>query len=167
MVKKLVLSILFSIALVACQKKQQADSIIHNAKVYSFDSEFSITQAIVIKDGIIIALGDNESILSKYSGKKINVNGRFIFPKFNLKLDSIRKIIINSIDNYNQETSLRTPISNQLKIYFKDYSPLEINQPASLNIVNLTKSPFHPIETWLHGEVIYNIHLSRNYPISF
>ena len=59
MVKKLVLSILFSIALVACQKKQQADSIIHNAKVYSFDSEFSITQAIVIKDGIIIALGDN------------------------------------------------------------------------------------------------------------
>ena len=71
MVKKLVLSILCSIALVACQNKQEADSIIYNATVYSFDSEFSITEAIVIKDGVIVALGDNESILSEYSGKKI------------------------------------------------------------------------------------------------
>jgi len=167
MVKKLILSILCSMVLLACQNKQEADTIIHNATIFSFDSEFSTVEAIVIKDGVILDLGDNQTMLANYSGKKINVNGRFIFPKFNLKLDSIRKVIVNSNPGYDQETCLKTPITTQLKTDFKDYSPLEINQPASLNIVNLTKTPFLPIETWQHGEVIYNIHLSKNYPISF
>ena len=39
---------------------QSADLVLYNGKVITVDSAFSIRQAIVVKDGRIVAVGGNE-----------------------------------------------------------------------------------------------------------
>ncbi|MDP2387356.1 MAG: amidohydrolase [Bacteroidota bacterium] len=63
--------------------KQKADLIIHNAVVYTLDSDFSITDAIAIKDDKILATGNFEELLSLYDAtEKTDVHGKFIYPGF-------------------------------------------------------------------------------------
>ncbi|TAL61929.1 MAG: amidohydrolase [Bacteroidetes bacterium] len=61
-------------------QKEKADLIVHNAVVYTVDSTFSITESFAIKDGKIIAVGKNDSILAKYDGQKLDAQGKAIFP---------------------------------------------------------------------------------------
>lgn len=68
--------------LVACSSKQDADLIIHHAKVYTVDEKFSVVEAFVVKDGKIIDLGKSEDMLKLYSGKKIDAGGKAIYPGF-------------------------------------------------------------------------------------
>lgn len=68
--------------LVACSSKQDADLIIHHAKVYTVDEKFSVVEAFVVKDGKIIDLGRSEDMLKLYSGKKIDAGGKAIYPGF-------------------------------------------------------------------------------------
>jgi predicted amidohydrolase YtcJ len=57
------------LALIACNKKEQADLIITHARIYSCDSAFSIYEAMAIRDGKILALGTNAEIKSRYKTK--------------------------------------------------------------------------------------------------
>ena len=78
----LILSLFFFIS---CEnkKKEKADLILYNAKIYSVDSLFTIYQALAVKDGKIIALNASDSILNKYDAAEINdLEGKFIFPGF-------------------------------------------------------------------------------------
>lgn len=68
--------------LVACSSKQDADLIIHHAKVYTVDEKFSVVEAFVVKDGKIIDMGKSEDMLKLYSGKKIDAGGKAIYPGF-------------------------------------------------------------------------------------
>lgn len=69
--------------MIACTaQKEKADLIIHNAKVYTVDNEFTILEAFVVLDGKITAIGSNDEILGNYSGKKIDVQGKSVFPGF-------------------------------------------------------------------------------------
>jgi predicted amidohydrolase YtcJ len=71
--------ILFS----CCQSKQPADLIVHNGKVYTVDSAFTIATAFAVKDGKIVAIGKNEEILNTYkSDSVIDAQGRAIYPGF-------------------------------------------------------------------------------------
>lgn len=79
--KKFFLFALFPF-LVACSSKQDADLIIHHAKVYTVDEKFSVVEAFVVKDGKIIDLGKSEDMLKLYSGKKIDAGGKAIYPGF-------------------------------------------------------------------------------------
>ncbi|MES2873908.1 MAG: amidohydrolase [Bacteroidota bacterium] len=79
--KKFFLFALFPF-LVACSSKQDADLIIHHAKVYTVDEKFSVVEAFVVKDGKIIDLGRSEDMLKLYSGKKIDAGGKAIYPGF-------------------------------------------------------------------------------------
>jgi predicted amidohydrolase YtcJ len=62
--------------------KEKADLIIHNAVIYTVDSAFSTTESFAIKDGKIIAVGSNDSILRKYDGELLDAQGNAVYPGF-------------------------------------------------------------------------------------
>lgn len=68
---------------VSCQSKIKADLIIHNARIYTVDSAFSITEAMAVKGGKILATGKNEDILARYEAKETtDAGGKAVFPGF-------------------------------------------------------------------------------------
>ncbi len=72
------LSIVF---LFSCQSKKHASLILHHGKIYTSDSLFTIKEAMAIKDGKILALGNNEEILNAYrSDSMIDLQGKFVYP---------------------------------------------------------------------------------------
>ncbi len=68
--------------LFACSspRKEKADLIVHNAVIYTVDSSFSTAESFAVKDGKIIAVGKNDSILAKYDGEKFDAQGKAVFP---------------------------------------------------------------------------------------
>ena len=81
--KKICLLISLATLLSCHNNKQQTDCIIYNAVIYTVDSAFSVTQAIVIKDGKIVATGKSDDILRNYDAVDIiNAEGKFIYPGF-------------------------------------------------------------------------------------
>ena len=77
--------ILFSAFLFSCSSekpKEKVDLIVHSAVVYTVDSVFSSVESFAIKDGKIVAVGENDSILAKYDGEKLDAKGKAVFPGF-------------------------------------------------------------------------------------
>lgn len=63
--------------------KTSADLLVYNATIYTVDSAFSTTEALLIKDGKILATGDTSSLLKLYDPKeKLDAKGQFIYPGF-------------------------------------------------------------------------------------
>ncbi len=61
--------------------KIEADLILTNGKVYTVNAEFSIAEAIAIKDHRILAVGSSEEINRKYtSGEVRDLEGAFVYP---------------------------------------------------------------------------------------
>ncbi|MEP7238864.1 MAG: amidohydrolase [Ferruginibacter sp.] len=78
----LILPFLFLIS--SCKFRQKADLIIHHAKIYTVDDNFSMAEAMAVRDGKIIAIGKNEDILKQYeSGSITDAGGKAVFPGFN------------------------------------------------------------------------------------
>ena len=77
---------LFALAIIsgcASTNKENADQIIHNAKIYTVDNKFSVVQAMAVKDGKILALGTDKEILEKYSSDRIyNAYEKPVYPGF-------------------------------------------------------------------------------------
>lgn len=70
-------------ALFACQNILEADLIVHNAKIYTVDSVFSIAEAMAIKDGKILEVGPDNQIKNKYRAKsEYDAKLQTIFPGF-------------------------------------------------------------------------------------
>jgi predicted amidohydrolase YtcJ len=67
----------------ACTNTNTVDLLIHNAKIYTADSNFSVAEAVAIKEGKIIATGTSENLLATYKSKEtINADGLFVYPGF-------------------------------------------------------------------------------------
>ncbi|MEM9051338.1 MAG: amidohydrolase [Bacteroidota bacterium] len=67
----------------SCILTEEADLVVHNATIYSVDEEFSVHQAMAIKDGKIIELGAEREILNRYKYKeKYDARKKFIYPGF-------------------------------------------------------------------------------------
>lgn len=63
--------------------KETADLLIYNATIYTVDSAFSTAEAMLIKDGKILATGDTASLLKEFEVKeKMDAGGKFIYPGF-------------------------------------------------------------------------------------
>ena len=74
------ISLLF---LVSCSPKQKADLLVYNATIYTVDSSFSITEAMIVKDGKITAIGKLADLENQYEvNDKIDGGGKFIYPGF-------------------------------------------------------------------------------------
>jgi len=77
------LSILIVIlTIISCSKeKQQADSIVFNANIYTVNDAFGKAEAFAIKDGKFLEVGSSEDIKAKYiSDNSIDANGQTIVP---------------------------------------------------------------------------------------
>ncbi len=62
-------------------QKQEADLILSNGRIYTVDEEFSITEAIAIKDHRIVALGSSEEILKEFSANEVrDLDGAYVYP---------------------------------------------------------------------------------------
>lgn len=69
--------------LTGCYQSQEADLIIHNAKIYSCDEDFNIYTAMAIKDGKIVQLGPEREILNGYVCEQvIDAQLKPIYPGF-------------------------------------------------------------------------------------
>ncbi len=69
------------ILIVSCMFRQKVSIVVHHATIYTADTGFSIKQAMAIRDGKIIAIGNNEDILKDYDADEmIDAKGKFIYP---------------------------------------------------------------------------------------
>jgi predicted amidohydrolase YtcJ len=60
-----------------------ADLIVYNATIYTVDSTFSIVEAMVIKDGKIVATGNKADLQKNWQVKdSLDAGGKFIYPGF-------------------------------------------------------------------------------------
>lgn len=67
----------------SCKFRQKADLIVHHAKIYTANQNFDTVQAMVVRDGKIIALGNNDDILKEYEADEmLNAAGKFVYPGF-------------------------------------------------------------------------------------
>jgi len=82
--KKTGILLLSLAALYACKpSKTKADLLIHHARIYAVDSAFTVYEAMAVKDGKILELNSNESILDQYEAPQIvDVKGKPVFPGF-------------------------------------------------------------------------------------
>ncbi len=77
--------LVFSFLLFAssCKFRQKIPLLVHHAKIYTVDENFSVAEAMAIKDGKIMAIGTNDEILKTYEGKEeVNADGKIIYPGF-------------------------------------------------------------------------------------
>jgi predicted amidohydrolase YtcJ len=83
MSKTKALTLIITFIVGACNQKEHADLIVHNAKIYSVNERLEIFGALVVRDGKIVALGSEEEILGGYQSKFIvDAGGKPIFPGF-------------------------------------------------------------------------------------
>lgn len=81
--KKISILAFLAILLFSCQTKQEVEIIISNAKIYTVDQDFSMAEAMAIKDGKVVAIGDQETILSAYHAhENIDLGNRTVYPGF-------------------------------------------------------------------------------------
>src|SRR5688572_17083016 len=67
----------------AAVAQQPADLILHNGKIAVVDEAFSIHQAIVVKDGKVVAVGGNDLATGYRATRVVDLRGRLVIPGFN------------------------------------------------------------------------------------
>jgi len=81
--EKFKLLILSSFFLTGCYQGENADLIIHNAKIYACDAGFNVYEAMAIRDGKIIQMGPEREILNGYAcNNLVNAELQPIYPGF-------------------------------------------------------------------------------------
>lgn len=82
-IKKIFLLFFSIIALASCSTKKKADLLVYNATIYTVDSSFSTAEAMVIKDGKIVAVGKSPDLEKHYdANERLDAEGKFIYPGF-------------------------------------------------------------------------------------
>src|SRR4051812_21550639 len=67
----------------SCHNQQKADLILHNARIFTIDKAFTVAEALAVKDGKILAVGNEEDILKGFTAANIiNVQGNVVYPGF-------------------------------------------------------------------------------------
>lgn len=76
------LSLIFCVVQ-SCTTNHEVDTIVYNANVYTLDSNFTIAEAIAIRNGVFIEVGSTERLMNKYRAKNtIDADGKYIYPGF-------------------------------------------------------------------------------------
>ncbi|WP_430412208.1 amidohydrolase [Kordia sp.] len=79
--QKLTALLLLAFLCFSCSQREEVDTIIFNAIIYTVDTEFSKAEAFAVKDGKFVAVGNTNEILEKYEATKtIDVAGKAVFP---------------------------------------------------------------------------------------
>lgn len=82
--KPIVLFTIITVVMMSsCRSRQKADMLLYNGVIYTADSVFSVAEALVVKDGNIVAVGETEELKSLYEATETsNLNGHFVYPGF-------------------------------------------------------------------------------------
>lgn len=79
--KKLLFVFFFCGMLSSCEKKEEVDLLVVNAKVYTVDDDFSTAEAFAVKEGKFVAVGSSEELQEKYKAKEtIDAQGKAVYP---------------------------------------------------------------------------------------
>lgn len=71
------------IMLFSCHSKRKADLILHNGKVYTVNQNFTIAEAVVVRDGKILTVGTSSDILEEFeSANTVDLQGKAVYPGF-------------------------------------------------------------------------------------
>lgn len=62
--------------------REAADLILTNAVVYTLDSQYPWATALVIRDGLIVAVGNDRELLEEYEGRVLDLEGKMVLPGF-------------------------------------------------------------------------------------
>jgi predicted amidohydrolase YtcJ len=95
------------------EPKGPADLIVHNAKVVTVDAKFNVVKAVAVKDGRVLAIGDDEAVL-KLKGPKtrlIDAGGRTVLP-------GLYDSHVHSVDAAISELKQPIPVLKSLKDVF-------------------------------------------------
>ena len=79
----LLLTFILLLAITGCETKiERADVIVYNGKVITVDKDFTIAQALAVRDGRIVEVGTNEDILKlkDVGTKMIDLDGTVVVP---------------------------------------------------------------------------------------
>lgn len=72
-----------AILMLSCSDTKPADLLVYNATIYTVDSAFSTAEAMVVKDGKILATGTAAALRAKFeAAEALDAGGRFIYPGF-------------------------------------------------------------------------------------
>lgn len=75
--------LLGSIIIGSCHSQQEADLIITNTTIYTVDEEFSVQEAMAVKEGKILAVGTDRAIRQAYRADQvISLDGKYVYPGF-------------------------------------------------------------------------------------
>ena len=79
------LILLLVLALLAAPQSPGADLILHNGVIWTVDAQKPTAQAVAIKDGKFVAVGDDKSVLVLRGAntRVIDLKGQFVVPGFN------------------------------------------------------------------------------------
>ncbi len=82
--RKLILFSVITFFIISCKtNKKKVDMIVHNALIYSVNSDFQKFESFAVKNGKFIDVGQSKDILEKYQSKnEIDMHGKTIFPGF-------------------------------------------------------------------------------------
>ena len=81
--KQFLLLIILSSCIAGCSQKEKVDILVYHATIYTVDSAFSTAEAMVIRDGKILATGTQDDLNKKYSAREsLDAGGKFIYPGF-------------------------------------------------------------------------------------
>jgi predicted amidohydrolase YtcJ len=63
--------------------KTKIDLLLYNGKIYTVDKQFSVKEAVAIKNGRIVATGTSDELLDTYAAlSKLDLKGRAVYPGF-------------------------------------------------------------------------------------
>lgn len=81
--RKTLILLCSSLFLIACDSKEEVDLLITHAKIYTVDGDFSVKQAMAIKDGKVVATGTRDALARLYKPvERISADGRYLYPGF-------------------------------------------------------------------------------------
>lgn len=73
----------FLCGMLSCNTKPMVDLIVHNAVIYTVDSNFTMADALAVSGEKIVAVGSNADILNHYTSDHItDARGKSIYPGF-------------------------------------------------------------------------------------
>ena len=71
------------LVIASCRPKEPADLVLHNGKIVTADEAFSIHEAVVVRDGKIVAVGGNDLLSSYEAARVVDLQGKMAMPGFN------------------------------------------------------------------------------------
>lgn len=67
----------------SCTTQTPVDLIVHHAKIYTVDADFSMAEAFAVKDGKFVAVGAESDIMEHYTATEVvDAQGKAVYPGF-------------------------------------------------------------------------------------